>query len=198
MNKAILVIAFSIVSALGISGAIHAQEPTPTSAPTTGTIIIDKDTDPEVNNVCFSFDFDPGSDITCLEDDDDPVVKANLAPREYTLFEEAKTGWELTDIDCDGGSDVDIDEATNVVSINLKAGETVTCVFNNVKLPDPTPVPTVAPTQVPPPIQDACNNIEGIQIRVPEGLKLDNGACKIPAVEKPAIKPPSTGEGGLK
>lgn len=197
MNKVIAIAVLAIVSALSFSGVIQAQEPSPTAEPTTGTIIIDKDTDPERNNVCFSFDFDPGSDISCLEDDDDPVEKANLSPRKYTLFEEAKAGWELTDIDCDGGSNVDIDEVTNVVSINLKAGETVTCVFNNVEIP-PTPVPTAVGTQIPPPIQDACNNIEGIQTRVPEGLKLEDGSCKIPAVDKPAIKPPSTGDAGLK
>jgi hypothetical protein len=157
--------------------------------PETGTIVINKDTDPETNNVGFNFDFDPGSDIVGLEDDDEPIVRSGLTPGEYRIIEDERAGWVLTDIDCDGDvlSDVDITLALRQVVIDLVAGETVTCEFNNVPVaPTATAVPsTPAPTQTPVIVQ-----APPVVIFVPAPT-----ATKTPVVQ--SIVPPKTGDAGL-
>lgn len=67
-----------------------------------------------------------------LDDDDDPtragsVTGSSVAPGTYTVHQDAVPGWELVDIDCDTGEDVDLDEGT--VTITLTEGENVTCTF---------------------------------------------------------------------
>lgn len=56
-----------------------------------------------------------------------------LAPGAYTITEQSTTGWVLSSIACSGGADVTTDAATGVASINLLAGESVTCTYNNAK-----------------------------------------------------------------
>lgn len=56
---------------------------------------------------------------------------SNLAPGTYTVSEIVPAGWSLTGIGCStGGSG-----SGNTATINLTAGATVTCTFNNAKKP---------------------------------------------------------------
>lgn len=56
-----------------------------------------------------------------------------LAPGAYTITEQSVTDWVLTSIACSGGTEVTTDAATGLASINLRAGESVTCTYSNAK-----------------------------------------------------------------
>ncbi|MCW5865514.1 MAG: hypothetical protein KIT52_20670 [Anaerolineae bacterium] len=67
-----------------------------------------------------------------------------LTPNTYLVSELVPANWTLDDISCDGGSPV---ESGNAVSVNLVAGDAVTCTFSNsYTAPDTTP-PTVTINQ---------------------------------------------------
>ena len=52
-----------------------------------------------------------------------------LLPGTYTVIEDVPDGWDLVDLTCDNESEVDIDSAT--ASIDVAAGEDVTCTFTD-------------------------------------------------------------------
>ena len=59
---------------------------------------------------------------------------SNLVPATYTVTESTlPSGWRFSDISCTGGSVVTKDPATRTVTIELQAGENVSCTFTNVK-----------------------------------------------------------------
>lgn len=101
-----------------------------------GTIIIEKDVDPEPDSTDFSFsDNIPGCSIGTLSDDGagglaNSVTCSGVTPGNYQVSENA-SGYILVDIDCD---DPDGGTTTNgsTASINLDDGETILCVFHNV------------------------------------------------------------------
>ena len=105
--------------------------------PATGTIVIVKDTVPN-SPQDFSFTttgLSPSSFM--LDDDSDPTLTnqrtfSNVTAGTYTVTEAAQVGYEvsISCVDPDGGSSVAVRTAT----IDLDAGETVTCTFTNTEL----------------------------------------------------------------
>ncbi|HSR68861.1 MAG TPA: Ig-like domain-containing protein [Acidobacteriota bacterium] len=109
-----------------------------------GTINIVKDTVPDDPQ---DFDYTATGGLSpsnfSLDDDADGMLSNtqtfnNVAPGGYTVSEAATAGFDLTALDCvdsDGGGTASSgDPATGVATINLDAGETVTCTFTNTKL----------------------------------------------------------------
>jgi hypothetical protein len=56
---------------------------------------------------------------------------ADLLPGDYSFFEQAVSGWDLTGISCSDGSPTNLVAGSAVVT--LAPGETVTCIFTNTK-----------------------------------------------------------------
>jgi PKD repeat protein len=95
-----------------------------------GTITIKKQTEPGANNG-FSFDGDLGSFVLSGEQS---KLFSELLPGPYTITEVETTGWELEDIFCDSENVTKLDDG---ITVQLDAGETVTCTFTNTKLNPP-------------------------------------------------------------
>ncbi|MDO8614304.1 MAG: hypothetical protein Q7T33_01030 [Dehalococcoidia bacterium] len=111
-----------------------------------GSIKIVKDADPDdPQDFCYSGDLpdvngaSPGD--FCLDDDADGTLSnthsANEPPGSYNVSEDAPPSvWNLTSIVCagdtDGGSIINL--GTRTVTIDLDAGESITCTFTNIKL----------------------------------------------------------------
>ncbi|MCH8899211.1 MAG: prepilin-type N-terminal cleavage/methylation domain-containing protein [Acidobacteria bacterium] len=95
-----------------------------------GTIIVEKQTNPDGDLTLFTFEGDAAGQIA----DDGQIVVDNLIPGEYSVKEIAPLpeDWAIADIACDDTNstgDVEEGEAT----FNVEPGETVTCTFNNTK-----------------------------------------------------------------
>ena len=86
----------------------------------TGTIVIEKQTDPDGDETLFDFttSYGPGFSLS-----DGMTNTAERVPGSYSVSEGEEEGWELTSATCDDGSPIG--------NIDLQAGETVTCTFNN-------------------------------------------------------------------
>lgn len=92
----------------------------------TGTIVVEKQTNPEGSLQSFAFAGDAVGSLT----DGEQIVVDNLAAGNYSSTESVPEGWELADIVCsDDDSTGDISTAT--ANFVLDAGETVTCTFTN-------------------------------------------------------------------
>lgn len=97
-----------------------------------GTIVVQKVTNP-ITDVTTTFDFvsnvaDGGalSPTTFPLRNGEQKVLAGIVPgNRYQLSETAKAGWELSTATCADGSPI--------TSIDVEAGETVTCIFSNTK-----------------------------------------------------------------
>ncbi len=82
--------------------------------------------------------------------DGEQIVVTNLVPGQYTSTEIVPAGWDLVSIICDdkdehsGGGDLLSARVfgSDTAVFNLDAGETITCVFTNEKLPPPA-VPAI-------------------------------------------------------
>lgn len=90
-----------------------------------GKIIVDKITDPTGDQTSFEFDPSYSQSNFFLADATTPNDSGFLVPGTYSVVETVPAGWDLTSSSCSDGS--------TVASINLGAGETVTCTFNNQK-----------------------------------------------------------------
>jgi len=107
----------------------------------TGTITIIKDAQPN-GGTDFSFDVSrsfPGGDFELEDDGDDnnggteESKTVTVATGQYWVEEDGETGWKLTSIVCnDQNSTVDIE--TGRATINVEAGEAITCTFTNQRL----------------------------------------------------------------
>jgi len=91
-----------------------------------GTIIVEKQTDPDGSTQ--SFEFEPSWDSNFSLTDGQQEIFVDLIPTEdgggpYSISEIVPTGWQLTSAVCDDGSPI--------TDIDLADGETVTCVFTN-------------------------------------------------------------------
>ncbi len=119
-------------------------------AQTAGTIVIVKDSQPDSAQV---FRFTGGLGSFTLDGDANPATPSQrtftVAPGTYAVAESATVGWNLAGIACadpDGGSSTSIPNRT--ASIDLDAGETVTCTFTNSVAPSPGTPPNLTKTQV--------------------------------------------------
>lgn len=91
-----------------------------------GTIIIEKQTNPD--KYPGSFEFDSSWKDNFFLSDGGTNTTNNLTPGVYSIAEMAQAGWDLTSATCSDESDPS--------AINLESGETVTCTFTNTKLTD--------------------------------------------------------------
>jgi hypothetical protein len=128
---------FLYVDVLGPEGSettaadqIRGQIALPLAPPTTGTIRIVKATLP-AGGTGFGFTETITNGAFSLNDGGVQVFN-DVAAGAYTVTESAVAGWSLTDLVCD-----DADSSGNVfartASVNLQAGETVTCTFRNLQ-----------------------------------------------------------------
>jgi hypothetical protein len=92
----------------------------------TGTIIVEKQTNPDGSTQSFTFTGDAIGFLT----DGEQIVVDNLSAGNYSSTESVPEGWELTDIVCND-SDSTGDLGTATANFVLDAGETVTCAFIN-------------------------------------------------------------------
>jgi len=63
-----------------------------------------------------------------------PKAFTDVSPGSYTVTETVPAGWDLTDLSCndpDGGTTWDVD--TGIVTMDVDAGETIDCVYQNTK-----------------------------------------------------------------
>jgi hypothetical protein len=94
-----------------------------------GTIIVEKQTDPDGALDDFTFTGDAAGSIS----DGQQIVVNDLQPGTYTSQETVPAGWDLTSIVCnDNNSSGNLSNRT--ATFRLEAGETVTCTFTNVQL----------------------------------------------------------------
>ena len=90
--------------------------------PETGTIIVEKTTDPANDPTEFSFSSQELGEFTLTGGGAQSFT--DLGPGAYGVSEATVDGWTLDSATCNDGSTID--------AIDLEAGETVTCTFNNV------------------------------------------------------------------
>ena len=107
-------------------GEVEDYRVTIEAAPTTGTIIIEKQTIPDGFVQTFEFTGDASGSIG----DGQQIVVSNLTPGPYQAQEVVPVGWALTSIVCDDDNS-DPDLPNQLVNIDLEAGETVKCIFTN-------------------------------------------------------------------
>jgi hypothetical protein len=92
-----------------------------------GNIIIEKD---DVSGSGQSFEFDSNYGANFFLADGQTNDSGDLASGQYTVAELVPAGFDLTGIVCDDGNSTG-DLTTATATVNLEAGETVTCVFTN-------------------------------------------------------------------
>jgi hypothetical protein len=114
------------------TGEIRGQIGAPPAAPTTGTIRIVKATTP-AGGTGFSFtDNVPGSPGTFTLNDGATHTFSNVTPGTYTIAEALPSGYSVTDIVC-GDTDSAGNPFGRTATVNLQAGEAVTCTFRNLR-----------------------------------------------------------------
>ncbi|MBN2092789.1 PKD domain-containing protein [candidate division KSB1 bacterium] len=91
-----------------------------------GTIIIEKQTNPDGATDVFTFTGDAAGTIA----DGGQIVVSNLMPGTYTAQEVVPNGWTLTSIVLDDNNSTG-DVNTGTVTFRLESGETVKAVFTN-------------------------------------------------------------------
>ncbi|HUR81840.1 MAG TPA: IPTL-CTERM sorting domain-containing protein [Thermoanaerobaculia bacterium] len=107
---------------------IRGQIGTPPAGAGTGTIVIKKATSPG-GGAGFNFteNITPGG--FTLNDGGTRTFNT-VSPGTYTISEAPMSGWTVGDVSCDDANSA-ADEATATATINVEAGETVTCTFRN-------------------------------------------------------------------
>ncbi len=101
-----------------------------TATPQHGTIIVEKQTDPDGASDSFTFNGDVNGSIA----DGGQIIVANLPPGTYTSQEIVPAGWTLISITLDDGASATPssgDINTGVATFQLDPGETVKAVFYN-------------------------------------------------------------------
>lgn len=91
-----------------------------------GSIIVEKQTDPDQASESFSFTGDAAGNIS----DGEQIIINNLAPGTYSSTESEPSGWDLTGISCDD-TDSTGNLETKTATFNVSAGEVVKCTFRN-------------------------------------------------------------------
>ena len=120
----------------GVGSRDRSIQPGAILPPMQGTIIVEKQTEPDGAAGSFAFSGDAAGTIS----DDGQIVVTDLVSGSYTSAESDPTaaGFVLTSITCDDGSSLTPssgDVATRTATFNLDPGETVKCTFTNAKRP---------------------------------------------------------------
>jgi len=108
----------------------------------TGTIFIKKETDPP-GGTGFDFLHDFGIGLPGFTLGDGGWLEFNVPviAFSYTITETLPIGWELTGVVCETDDENDTSSwSGNTLTIDLDAGETITCTFTN-GVPPPPPEP---------------------------------------------------------
>ena len=108
-----------------------------------GTIIVEKQTDPDGAPDLFTFT----GDVAGIISDDGQIIVSGLPPGTYTSQETVPAGWNLTSIVCDDGNSSG-DVSTGTATFVLEAGETVMCVFTNTQTDNTPPTLSGLPDQI--------------------------------------------------
>lgn len=93
-----------------------------------GAIRVAKETFPADDPTLFTFTGDAAGDIA----DNGVIEVLDLVPGQYSSVETVPGGWDLENIQCDDGNSTG-DTGTATATFNVEPGETVTCIFTNVK-----------------------------------------------------------------
>lgn len=93
--------------------------------PTTGTVIVAKQTNPDGAPGSFTFTGTPSGTIS-----DDQTLSRNVLPGTYTSTEDTALGFSLVKIECSDANSSG-DTSTRMATFHVHAGETVTCTFTN-------------------------------------------------------------------
>ena len=93
-----------------------------------GSIVIEKQTDPDGSSQLFDFatSYSAGFSLSDGQQNDSGPLLPSSEAGTYSVSESLPAGWELTSATCSDGSAVD--------AIDLAAGEVVICTFENAKL----------------------------------------------------------------
>ena len=102
--------------------------------PTTGTVTIEKVVYYTFDTVEFDFTGDLGESGSFKLDGGTKITFNDVATGTYNVFETVKEGWNLIDVSC---TDETVFNQSSGVSIELSAGEDVTCVFFNEPIDEP-------------------------------------------------------------
>jgi len=102
---------------------------TNTKGPGTGTVVVDKATNPAGDAQSFSFDASGGSYVDFSLTDAATPNSQTLAAGSYAVGETVPSGWDLTSATCASS----IGDTETPATVELDAGETVSCRFTNTK-----------------------------------------------------------------
>ncbi|MCB0166064.1 MAG: hypothetical protein KDI79_17655 [Anaerolineae bacterium] len=111
-------------------------------APTTGTIIIVKDAQPNTSTpfVFTLYGFETAPLMTLIDDGsgaNNAITFADRQPGTYGVQERPQSDWALSSLSCNDNNST-TNFAEGKATIKLEAGETVTCTFINIPLPPPS------------------------------------------------------------
>ena len=124
----------------------------------------------------LDLDTDAGN-ATLPSQDVFPITAAQLGA--YTVTESAQAGWDLTDLECTGGG---ADSSTNLgdrkATLDIDAGETVVCTFENTKHASLTVVKVTDPASDP---QDFDFDLTGLGVPADLDLDTDAGNATLPS-----------------
>jgi hypothetical protein len=111
--------------------------------PEPGNIVIEMQTNPDGSPSTFAFSTDYGPPFSL--GDGQSNNSGDLTAGAYNVAATIPPGWNLTSIVCTsgGGSTWTVDLPNNGVEVDLAAGDTVTCVFNNMQ--EEIPPPNICP-----------------------------------------------------
>lgn len=203
--KYLLTLAVAFLGLMWATPYVEAQEVSG------GVIRVVVDTTPETPDVNFDFqirDVDDKipawtvSEFT-LEDEGKSNTKefVNLPHGRYRVTAFGMAGWRIVDSECkDLASDATFTfsgAVEGIVTIDLRDDSEVECQFTYERLPTPTPTPTATATPVPTstPVPTATPAPAATPVVV---IVEAPAPATVPAVVAPVIKPPSTGDGGLR
>ena len=124
----------------------------------------------------LDLDTDAG-DATLPSQDVFPITAAQLGA--YTVTESAVAGWDLTDLECTGGgADSSTDVGDRKATLDIDAGETVVCTFENTKHASLTVVKVTDPASDP---QDFDFDLTGEGVPADLDLDTDGGNATLPS-----------------
>ncbi len=104
-----------------------------------GTLVVEKQTAPdETNGATFGFATAAPGGAASFSLADDGTDSRTLPPGAYTVTEDAKVGYRLTDVDCDDTDSTQTGDTQAVqdrrAAYSIEVGETVKCTFTNLKI----------------------------------------------------------------
>ena len=138
--------------------------------PQPGTIIVEKQTNPDGAPDSFTFSGDAAGTIS----DGGQIVVSSLQPGTYTSQETVPQGWNLTSIECDDDESATPstwDVGTRTATFNLDPGETVKCTFTNTKKGKPAAIDLASFT--------AQAGAGGVTLAWETGTELDNAGFNL-------------------